>query len=494
MGSHTFTRSRGAVMRLRLPLLALALSLLLSWFSPDAARALERMERYAPQSWVRAHFEALFSLSSLSIVLWYAGSWFFCTKARRQRLAYPLFHVPYGLEPAYAGYIKQLRFDADLFLADLVDLAVRGFVSISPLDAALSVSRTRKRWSDLSAAHRAMMESLFAGGRPSVVICGGDGAGSMADVAFTKAQVSLMPSFYGVKRRLAARKDAATCKLPRLVKWNYKPVFCGLPLFVPFFLLMRSGGWISSGGVIPVGLAALFFAPFFTSAVSTIKNLRKNQERRAIASGLHWNRRDMDARHVKKRRGVSPASVFASAALLALFSLAIPFLIISRLLAMFFAGSLQADPQIVTLAGAAIASALVFSAIIPERTHEGKKLLARVEGFETFLKTAERNRMETLYPFRGQKIPELTSDLYERFLPYAIAFGAAEIWSESFEGLLAESGYSPSWYGGAFDARVFCAETMQLGASISAARRNGPRDAGPVQEAPQARRRGRKGR
>jgi hypothetical protein len=474
--------------------LVLALSLLLPWFFPDAARALERMEGYAPQNWASAHFGTFFPLSSLSIVLWYAGSWFFCTKAQRRRSAYPLFHVPYGLEPAYAGYIKQLRFDSELFLADLVDLAVRGFVSISPLDAALSVSRTRKRWSDLSAAHRAMMESLFAGGKPSVVICGGDGAGGKADVAFTRAKVSLMPSFYGVKRRLAAQKDAATGKLPRLVKWNYKPVLCGLPLFVPFFLFMRSGEGVSSGGIIPVGLAALFFAPFFTSAVSTVKNLRKNWERRAIADGLHWDRRAGDARHVKKRRGVSPVSVFASAALLALFSLVVPFFIISRLLAMFFAGSLQADPQTVTLAGAAIASALVFSAVIPERTQEGKKLLTRVEGFEMFLKTAERNRVDTLYPFRGQKIPEFTSDLYERFLPYAIALGAAEIWSASFEGLLAESGYSPSWYGGAFDARTFCAETAQLGASISAARRSGPRDAGPVQDVPQARRRSRKGR
>jgi hypothetical protein len=464
---------------LRLPLLILAISLLLSWIFPAAALAYERLEAHAPQSWVSARFEALFYVSSLSIVLWYAGSWFLCAREQRRRTAYPVFHVPYGLEPAYVGYIKKLRFDPDLFLADLIDLAVRGFVVISPIDAAMSVSRTRKRWVDLSAAHRAMMESLFEGGKPSVVICGCDGAGGKADAAFTRAKISLMPFFYGVKRRLVARKDTGRVKFPRLVKWNYKPVLCGLPLFVPFFLLLRAESPGMSSAILPIGLATLSFAPFFTSAVNTIKKLRKSRELKAMEGGLHWSHHARDAKHTKKRRwGVAPlASIVAEAALLLLFSLVIPFFIVRWLLEIIFAGSLHASPSAITSAGAAIASALVFSAIIPERTHEGKKLLARVEGFEMFLKTAEKNRTETLYPFRGQKIPELTLGLFERFLPYAVALGAAEIWLESFTELFSESRYSPGWYSGAFDARAFCADTRRLGASISAAGPRVPREA-----------------
>ena len=486
-------RCRETAARWRPALSALALSLLMSWIFPAAAGALERMEGYAPPSWVSAHFKALFPLSSLSIVLWYAGSWLFCTKARKRRAPYPLFHVPYGLEPAYVGYIKKLRFDADLLLADLVDLAVRGFLAISPLDAALSVSRTRKRWSDLSSPHRAMMESLFEGGKPSVIICGGDGAGSKADVAFTKAKVAFLPSFYGI-RRIAARSGATAAKHPRLFRWNYKPVICGLPLFVPFFLLMRDGGaGAANGRVFSIGLAALFFAPFFTSAVSAVKNLRKNWERMSVAGGADGSGRARDARHARKRRGIPLVSILAAGALLAFFSLAVPFFIISRLIALFFGGPPLLDPQAVTQAGAAIASALVFSAIIPERTQEGKKLLARVEGFETFLKT-ERGRVETLYPFRGQKIPEPTVDLFERFLPYAVALGAAETWSESFEDLLAESHYSPTWYSGPFSARAFCADARQLCESINALGRNAPRGEDPEQGAAPARRRSRKGR
>jgi hypothetical protein len=426
-----------------------------------SAFSYEREFEDAPQrSWVSDHMAVLLPISSLSIVIWYAGSWFFCARDARRRSAYPIFHVPYGLEPAYVGYIKKLSFEPELFLADLTDLAVRGFMVISPLDGAYSVSRTQKRWNDLSPAHRAMMESLFEGGKPSVVIRGG-GAGISADTAFTKAKVSLAPSFYGIKRRLNARKNTSKKKLPALVKWNAKAVLCGLPLFVPFLLLLEKFdglGWGVSSNLIPISLATLFFVPFFTSAVSTVKKLKRNRHAKATAGGF-------SGRH--HRDGESAASVLTVGAALALLSLVVPFFIISRLLAMFFAGSPGAGASLVTCAGAAIASALVFSVITPARTHEGKKLLERVRGFEMFLKTARINRAERLYPFRGQKIPELSLDLFERFLPYAIALDAAEVWAESFTAVLADAGYSPRWYDGVFDAAVFCEEMRRLSRSIS---------------------------
>ncbi|MDR1514146.1 MAG: DUF2207 domain-containing protein [Synergistaceae bacterium] len=449
--------------RPRLRILFAALFLLLYLCLPAALsyeREFEDAEP-APRSWISDHLEVLFALSSLSIVLWYAGSWFFCARDQRRRSTYPIFHVPYGLEPAYVGYIKKLSFDPDLFLADLTDLAVSGFAVISPLDGALSVSRTQKRWNDLSPAHRAMMDSLFEGGKPSVLICGRDGAGSAADAAFTKAKVSRMPFFYGVNRRLKARKNTSKKKLPALVKWNAIAVLCGLPLFVPFFLLLETFCEFRGGisfGLFPIALATLFFIPFFTSAVSTVKKLKRSRHARATAGGL-------SGRHHRDEESL--ASAVAVAAMLALLSLAAPFFIISRLLAIFFTDLTGTGPYVVTCAGAAIASALVFSVITPARTQEGKKLLSRVEGFEMFLKTANLNRMERLYPFRGQKIPEPSLELFERFLPYAIALNAAGVWAESFAAMIADSGYSPSWYGGVFDASVFCEEMSRLSRSIS---------------------------
>jgi hypothetical protein len=466
---------------MRFSLFALALLFSLSCgFSLATASAEEPiLVPRIPAGWVDGHFGAFFSISSLLIVLWYAGSWLLCSSDPKPRTPYPIFHIPYGLEPGYIGYIKKLSFEPDLFLADLIDLGVRGFVVISPLENAISVSRTQKTWNGLSRAHMAMMDNLFEGGKPSVILCGMGGVGSDADIASTQKKISLMPSFYGLARRARAQKTDAR-KLPALVKWNWKPVLFGLPLFIPFFLLMGTLPDISRD-VWPIGLAALFFAPFFTAAVRTVKNLKKNAAFKESAGNFREKRHSGQAkgkRHIKTQNGGCAvlASMLMIVTLLAVFSLAIPFFIIRWLLSTLFAGSLAADPGVLTWIGAVIASSLVFSAIMPVRTPEGRKLLARVDGFEIFLKTAEKKRLETLYPFRGQKIPEFTLDLFERFLPYAFALGVAEKWAGAFAEMLAESEYSPRWHGGAFNARSFCAGIRRLGLSINAAPRRRRRE------------------
>jgi hypothetical protein len=62
-----------------------------------------------------------------------------------------------------------------------------------------------------------------------------------------------------------------------------------------------------------------------------------------------------------------------------------------------------------------------------------------------FLKAVEGPRLQTLTP------PTKTPELFERFLPYAIALGVEQSWAGQFSRVLAaagEKGYSPSWYSG----------------------------------------------
>ncbi|MGI6103610.1 MAG: DUF2207 domain-containing protein [Patescibacteria group bacterium] len=73
--------------------------------------------------------------------------------------------------------------------------------------------------------------------------------------------------------------------------------------------------------------------------------------------------------------------------------------------------------------------------LMPKRTREGVLAKEQVEGFELYLKTAERYRMEF---YEKEKI-------FERYLPYAMAFGVATIWAKAF-GDIAQA--APSWYSG----------------------------------------------
>lgn len=86
----------------------------------------------------------------------------------------------------------------------------------------------------------------------------------------------------------------------------------------------------------------------------------------------------------------------------------------------------------------------VFLALIPSATKKGQRLIDKIEGFRQYLAIAEKDRLDKLNP------PEMTPELFEKFLPYAQALGEEGSWSLRFEKevgkSLKENHYSPTWY------------------------------------------------
>ena len=80
-------------------------------------------------------------------------------------------------------------------------------------------------------------------------------------------------------------------------------------------------------------------------------------------------------------------------------------------------------------------------------TQLGQKLRRRAEGFSLYLSIAEKDELAFKHP------PEKTPELFEKYLPYAIALGVEQQWGEKFTHILAQAqvgnqGYSPTWYHG----------------------------------------------
>ena len=78
-------------------------------------------------------------------------------------------------------------------------------------------------------------------------------------------------------------------------------------------------------------------------------------------------------------------------------------------------------------------------------TREGRKLMDQIEGFRQYLDVAEEDRLEYLNP------PKKTPELFEKFLPYAIALDCENTWAKRFAGVLAAAGVGAavsSWYVG----------------------------------------------
>lgn len=72
--------------------------------------------------------------------------------------------------------------------------------------------------------------------------------------------------------------------------------------------------------------------------------------------------------------------------------------------------------------------------LMRRRTEEGSELLRHVEGLHLFIKTAEVHRSE----FQQRE------GMFEKVLPFAIAFGLAKHWARAFPDLQ----YQPNWYHG----------------------------------------------
>ncbi|MBB3933218.1 putative membrane protein YgcG [Kaistia hirudinis] len=76
-------------------------------------------------------------------------------------------------------------------------------------------------------------------------------------------------------------------------------------------------------------------------------------------------------------------------------------------------------------------------------TAEGQKIRDAIEGFRHYLGIAEEHRLDILHP------PEKTPELFERYLPYAVALDVENAWAAKFAGILASAGATAAvaqWY------------------------------------------------
>ncbi len=75
---------------------------------------------------------------------------------------------------------------------------------------------------------------------------------------------------------------------------------------------------------------------------------------------------------------------------------------------------------------------IIFFVLLRAPTQKGTQIAAEIEGFKLYLETAEEKRINTANPL-GDVPPLMTVELYERFLPYAVALGVEKPWTKQFE-------------------------------------------------------------
>lgn len=112
---------------------------------------------------------------------------------------------------------------------------------------------------------------------------------------------------------------------------------------------------------------------------------------------------------------------------------------------------------------------VVFAVIMKRPTLRGRKLLDEMAGFRDYLEVAERDELNLRNP------PEKTPQLFEAYLPYALALGVDQQWAEKFAAVLAATRgadgrtYNPAWYNGSWSVTNLASSTSQLSSSLNTA-------------------------
>ncbi|MGQ0483918.1 MAG: DUF2207 domain-containing protein [Hyphomicrobiales bacterium] len=357
-------------------------------------------------------------LSILAVVGYYLYAWSRVGRDPPQGTIIPLFAPPPGLGAAGSRFIWKQKFDSRGFAAALVGLAVKGRVKIID-DGGFAIEKIPDRGPALTRA-----ESAFYGGLPGGI-------------------TELMQSSH-------LKIQAMRAVLEKALKDEYEG-----SVFLRNIGWFWAGAWISAAGLL---IAALFLPPedsvpgLFAAAWSAIWWGVILAVAGGAIKGL------FTARGVLRKLGSLMAMFFF-----------IPFMIAGVALpATILFGGGGSSGLYMLIATAALLGIvnLVFFHLLRAPTVPGRKLLDQIEGFRMYMTTAEEERLKILHP------PEKTPELFERYLPYALALDCENEWNAKFAAVLAAAAAAgataPLWYSGSnWDAGRTGSFTDSLGSSLA---------------------------
>ena len=93
-----------------------------------------------------------------------------------------------------------------------------------------------------------------------------------------------------------------------------------------------------------------------------------------------------------------------------------------------------------------IAFFLIYQFLIRKPAVEKLRLKSLIDGFKMYMSAAEEKQIAHFNP------PDLTPEIFEKLLPYAVVLDTEDVWGEKFQNLIDKSiidqSYQPTWYAG----------------------------------------------
>ncbi|NNE23384.1 MAG: DUF2207 domain-containing protein [Rhizobiales bacterium] len=354
-------------------------------------------------SWLFGNIGLLALLASAAAVPWYLfKSWLRVGRDPEKGVIIPLFTPPEGLSPAAISYIHYMKLKSAgrgasrALIAALISLAVKKRVSLEEDGDEVTVYLKDRNINDLPSGEYALHRALFATGD---------------SFTFNKSNAS---------RFSTIRKN-----FQKAIKGEHRGIYfndnyghfwiaavLGVVGVAAYFLIQQPSGTQAGVFIVMAVLAA------FGSVV--------------VIAGIHG----------LKQSGIT-GYIGPAIALIFFGNFGKAFV---------GTGDFEFSPEtILSIVAVAVMllSIAVFAYLLRAPTPLGRRTMDMIEGLKLYMSVAESERMNM------NDAPDMTEQLFEKLLPFAIALDVERPWSNAFADHMArmvpaerDDGYQPSWYRG----------------------------------------------
>lgn len=319
---------------------------------------------------------------------------------------FPQFEAPQNLSPASVGMLHKEHYWNDLVTTSIVNLAIKGFLQIKEdkksaffgliKSTEFTLIKLKDEFTGLPKEEKVLMEELFSGSRNEVVL---DGEYKVY-----------------IKDTIESYKSSLTKQHKKLLNEGNNYNFLILPalLIVGFIIFALVFGIITGstevfqflfGGI--SALTLLIFGIAFSKAIFRM--------------------------HTKW------FLIIGGAALLILF-----------LILLLRTQNITHNYNGISAVGFIVfglISLALYQYYIKRPSEDKLHIKSLIEGFKMYLGAAEEKPLQHFNP------PQMTPEIFEKYLPYAIALETDEVWGDKFQNFLNRSALEPSnyqhnWYSG----------------------------------------------
>ncbi|MCP3669422.1 MAG: DUF2207 domain-containing protein [Gammaproteobacteria bacterium] len=352
------------------------------------------------------------------LLLYYLFTWHRVGRDPESGVIIPLYKPTAGYSPASMRFISRMGHDNKAFSAAIINMAVKGYLEISESSGGeFTLSKTENSNIKLAIGEGAIASSLFGDGGDTIVL-----------------------------KQENHKKIAKALKVhKRSLKGDYEKnyfitnqiyllpgILLSIATMAVVIMLLPSADQVGTAIFMSIWLS-IWSIGVFALLTNVINAWRGNSKDQAVFLTL----------------------------------LSVPFIAgeIGGIIALITQVSI-----IYTLAlGSVLAINVLFYQWLKAPTLAGRRLMDRIDGFKLYLAVAEKDELNFKHP------PEKTPELFEQYLPYAIALDVEQQWAERFSDVLSRamadnSNYHPGWYHGrSWNQHNLTGFTNSVGSAMSSA-------------------------